>query len=100
MLRVKIQEINLLGNTVNRVYCNILNYDLQNDDCTLRYELRYRKVGDSVAEPDKIISSGEWKVPKTILGNWIGENTFLAEKLCQHLGLTFIEHMNNPTILD
>jgi hypothetical protein len=100
MLKTKIQEINLLGNTINRLYCNILNYDLGRDACTVRYELRYRNSQNSVAEPDSFISSGEWKVPANILNNWGMDNYFLAEKLCEHLGLTFVEHMTNPVVMD
>ena len=95
MISAIIESANVLGNEVNVVSTNILNYDLGNDDCRLRYELRFRDPNrDSVAIPDTIVSSGEWKVPTNVLNAWSGSNTYLAESLCFHFGFTPISFEN------
>jgi hypothetical protein len=79
-----IEEKNLFGKKVNTVFTNILRYDLNDDDCILRYELRYRDPNrESVAIPDTTVSTGEWKVPQNVLNAWSGSNFYLAEKMCQ-----------------
>jgi hypothetical protein len=95
MIQTTIQEVNVLGNTINVVASNILNYDLGNDDCRMRYELRFRDPNrESVAIPDTIVTSGEWKVPENVTNAWSGSNHYLAEELCNHLGFTVISHSN------
>jgi hypothetical protein len=66
---------------------------LEDDDCVIRYELRYRDPNrESVAIPDTLITSGEWKVPQNVLNAWTGSNFYLAEKLCEDFDFTFIQH--------
>jgi hypothetical protein len=95
MISAIIESANVLGNEVNVVSTNILNYDLGNDDCRLRYELRFRDPNrQSVAIPDTIVSNGEWKVPTNVLNSWSGSNTYLVESLCSHFGFTPISFEN------
>ena len=95
MITTTIESTNVLGNTINVVCTSLLNYDLGNDDCFLRYELRFRDPNrESVAIPDTIISSGQWKVPSNVLNSWSGSNQYLAEELCNHFGFTSISHSN------
>jgi len=91
-----IENKNLFGKTINTVFTNLLRYDLEQDDCVIRYELRYKDPNrESVAIPDTIITSGEWKVPQDVLNAWTGSNFYLAEKLCEDFDLTIIEHQNS-----
>jgi len=91
-----IEDKNLFGKTINTVFTNLLRYDLEQDDCVIRYELRYKDPNrESVAIPDTIITSGEWKVPQNVLNAWTGSNFYLAEKLCEDFDLTVIEHQNS-----
>ena len=91
-----IEDKNLFGKTINTVFTNLLRYDLEQDDCVIRYELRYKDPNrESVAIPDTIITSGEWKVPQDVLNAWTGSNFYLAEKLCEDFDLTIIEHQNS-----
>jgi hypothetical protein len=91
-----IENKNLFGKTINTVFTNLLRYDLEQDDCVIRYELRYKDPNrESVAIPDTIITSGEWKVPQDVLNAWTGSNFYLAEKLCEDFELTVIEHQNS-----
>ncbi len=84
-----IEEKNIFGKTANVVFTNVLSYDLNNDDCRLRYEIRFRDPNrESVAIPDDVLINGEWKVPTNILNSWSGSNQYLAYKMCEHLGLT------------
>lgn len=95
MIITIIESTNVLGNTINVVGTSILNYDLGNDDCRLRYELRFRDPDrESVAVPDKIVSSGEWKVPTNVLNAWSGSNNYLANELCNNFGFVSISHSN------
>jgi hypothetical protein len=95
MIITTIESKNILGNTINIIGTSLLNYDLGNDDCRLRYELRFRDPNrESPAIPDTIISSGEWKVPTNILNSWSGSNYYLAEELCNNFGFTVISHSN------
>ena len=88
-----IEDKNLFGKTINTVFTNLLRYDLEQDDCVIRYELRYKDPNrESVAIPDTIITSGEWKVPQNVLNAWTGSNFYLAEKLCEDFDFTFIQH--------
>jgi hypothetical protein len=88
-----IHEKTFLGNKVNKLFSNILSYDLGRDDCKLRYELRYVDPNrESVAIPDTIITSNVWQVPHEVLSNWSGSNAYLVEKLCEMLDFTPIEH--------
>lgn len=90
-----VEEKNVLGKKINTIFTNLLRYDLNDDDCVLRYELRYRDPNrESVAIPDTIISSGEWKVPENVLNAWTGSNFFLAEKMCENFDFTIVEHQN------
>ena len=80
-----IEEKNIFGKKVNTVFTNILRYDLNDDDCVLRYELRYRDPNrESVAIPDTNVANGEWKVPHDVLNAWSGSNFYLAEKMCEN----------------
>ena len=91
-----IEDKNLFGKTINTVFTNLLRYDLEQDDCVIRYELRYKDPNkESVAIPDTIITSGEWKVPQNVLNSWTGSNFYLAEKLCEDFDLTIIQHQNS-----
>lgn len=90
-----IEDKNVFGKTVNTIFTNILRYDLNEDDCVLRYELRYRNPNrESVAIPDTNVANGEWKVPTDVLNAWTGSNFFLAEKMCEDFDFTVIEHQN------
>ena len=90
-----IQNKNLFGKTINTVFTNLLRYDLANDECVLRYELRFRDPNrESVAVPDTIVTSGEWDVPQNVLNAWTGSNHFLAEKMCEDFNFTVIEHQS------
>ena len=91
-----IEDKNLFGKTINTVFTNLLRYDLEQDDCVIRYELRYKDPNrESVAIPDTIITIGEWKVPQNVLNAWTGSNFYLAEKLCEDFDLTIIQHQNS-----
>jgi hypothetical protein len=84
-----VEEKNVLGKTINTVFANILRYDLNEDDCVVRYELRYRDPNrESVAIPDTTLGNGEWKVPTNVLNAWSGSNYYLAEQMCLNLGFT------------
>jgi hypothetical protein len=90
-----IEDKIVFGKTINTIFTNLLRYDLEHDDCVLRYELRYRNPNrESVAIPDTIVTNGEWKVPDTVLNAWTGSNYFLAEKLCESFDLKVISHDN------
>lgn len=90
-----IENKNLFGKTVNTVFTNLLRYDLEQDDCVLRYELRFRDPNrESVAIPDSVVTSGEWKVPENVLNAWTGSNFYLAEKMCEDFDFTIIQHQN------
>jgi hypothetical protein len=90
-----IEDKNLFGKTINTVFTNLLRYDLNEDDCVLRYELRYRNPNrESVAIPDTTISSGEWKVPETVLNTWTGSNFYLAQQMCETFDFTILRHEN------
>ena len=90
-----IEDKNVFGKTVNTVFTNVLRYDLNEDDCVLRYELRFRDPNrESVAIPDTNIANGEWKVPTDVLNAWTGSNFFLAEKMCENFDFKVIEHQN------
>ena len=91
-----IEDKIIFGKTINTIFTNVLRYDLEYDDCVLRYELKYRNPNrESVAIPDVIITNGEWKVPETVLNAWSGSNYFLAEKLCEDFNFTVIRHDNS-----
>ena len=95
MITTIIEQVNVLGNTVNVIATNLAYYDLGQDNCTLRYELRFRDPNrESPAVPDQTVSMGEWKVPENVTKCWSGSNTYLAEQLCNHLGFTVISHSN------
>lgn len=90
-----VEPKNVFGKTVNIVFTNLLRYDLQDDDCVLRYELRYRDPNrESVAIPDTVIANGEWKVPTDVLNSWSGSNFYLAEKMCQEFDFNVLEQTN------
>jgi hypothetical protein len=92
----KVNDKNVFGKTVNVIFTNVLNYDLQRDECTLRYELRFRDPNRiSVAIPDNVVSTGEWNVPSDILSSWSGSNHFLAEKMCEDFGFEVIEELQS-----
>lgn len=89
----KVEETTILGSTVNRIFSNIMSYDIGRDDCVMRYELRYVDPNrESVAIPDTVITSNMWKVPKDVINSWSGSNAYLVEELCKTIGLTPIEH--------
>ena len=91
MISAIIESVNVLGNEVNVVSTNILNYDLGNDDCRLRYELRFRDPNrESVAIPDTIVSNGEWKVPQNVLNAWSGSNQYLVERMCEEFNFELL----------
>lgn len=88
-----VEETTILGNTVNRLFTNVLSYDLGRDDCRVRYELRYADPNRvSVAIPDTIVTSNMWKVPADVLSAWSGSNSYLVEELCKTIGLVPINH--------
>ena len=90
----KVEQKNVFGKPVNVVFTNILRYDLQQDDCVVRYELRYRDPNrESVAIPDTQIANGEWKVPQDVLNAWSESNQFLAEKMCEEFDFNVIGPM-------
>lgn len=90
-----IEDKNLFGKTVNTVFTNLLRYDLEQDDCVVRYELRFRDPNrDSVAIPDTVVTSGEWKVPENVLNAWTGSNYYLAEKMCETFDFVVVQHQN------
>ena len=93
MLVTKVEDKTAFGNTINVIYTNVLSYDLREDDCKLRYELRFRDPNrESDAVPDTIINSGMWDVPTNVLNAWSGSNTYLAEKMCEEFQLIPINH--------
>jgi hypothetical protein len=94
MLVTKVEDKTAFGNTINVIYTNVLSYDLREDDCKLRYELRFRDPNRiSPAIPDTVVGSGIWDVPTNVLNAWSGSNTYLVEKLCESFDLTIIEHL-------
>jgi hypothetical protein len=94
MLITKIEPKNILGKTANVVFTNIIRYDLHDDECVLRYELKYRDPNrESPAAQDSLISFGEWKVPTDVLNAWSGSNHYLAEKMCESFDMTVIKQM-------
>jgi hypothetical protein len=94
MLITKIEPKNVLGKTVNIVLTNVIRYDLQDDECVLRYELKYRDPNrDSPAAQDSLISFGEWTVPTDVLNAWSGSNHYLAEKMCESFDMTIVKQM-------
>lgn len=87
---------NIFGKTVNVIFTNVLNYDLQKDVCTLRYELRFRDPNrESVAIPDNVVATGEWNVPSDVIEHWTGSNHYLAEKMCEEFGFQVIEELQS-----
>ena len=95
MLVTKVEDKVAFGNTINIVYTNILSYDLREDDCRLRYELRFRDPNrDSPAIPDTVVGNGIWNVPSDVINSWSGSNTYLVEKMCESFDLTVIEHLD------
>ena len=90
-----VEDKQYFGKTINTVFTNLLRYDLEQDDCIIRYELRYRDPNrESVAIPDVYIANGEWKVPQDVLNARTGSNQFLADKMCEEFDLTVISHLN------
>lgn len=90
-----VENKNVFGKTVNVVFTNILRYDIDADDCVIRYELRYRDPNrESVAIPDNVVANGEWKVPQNVLNSWSGSNFHLADNLCKDFDFDVIEHQN------
>ena len=88
-----VEDKQYFGKTINTVFTNLLRYDLEQDDCIIRYELRYRDPNrESDAVPDTIINSGIWDVPSNVLNAWSGSNTYLADKICEEFQLTKITH--------
>jgi hypothetical protein len=82
-----VEEKNVLGKKINTIFTNVLRYDLNEDKCVLRYELRYRDPNrESVAIPDTNLGNGEWEVPIHVLNSWSGSNFYLAAKMCEDLG--------------
>lgn len=91
-----VEETTILGNPVNRLFTNILSYDLGRDDCRVRYELRYVDPNrESVAIPDVIVTSNMWKVPVDVLTAWSGSNSYIVEELCKTIGLVPINHTSH-----
>lgn len=101
MIHTKITEVNVLGKKVNKIVTSVLNYDLAEDKCTIRYELRYRDPNrQSPAVPDTIQISDTWDLPQNVVNNWTGSNNFLADSLCNHLGFNVIAHSSNDMGLE
>jgi len=101
MIHTKITETTLLGKKVNKIVTSIQNYDLAEDKCTIRYELRYRNPErESPAIPDTIQMSDIWDLPENIVNAWSGSNTFLADSLCKNLGFEVIAHSSNDMGLE
>ncbi len=81
----------VFGKTVNVIATNVLRYDLEQDDCVLRYELRFRNPNrESSAVPDEQIANGEWKVPQNVLNAWSGSNQYLVEKMCEEFNFELL----------
>jgi hypothetical protein len=96
MIITKVQDKNVLGRTINVIATNIMSYDLGQDDCRLRYELRYRNPNrESEAIVDSLISSGVWQVPTNVVNAWTGSNGYLAESLCKEFDFKFVEHLES-----
>jgi hypothetical protein len=94
MILTKVEDKRTLGNIVNVVAVNVMSYHLGNDDCVLRYELRYRDPNrESPAIPDTMVGNGMWTVPTEVLTLWTGTNEFLSEKFCEAFDFTVIEHI-------
>jgi hypothetical protein len=94
MLITKIEPKNVLGKVVNIVLTNIIRYDLQDDECVLRYELKYRDPNrDSPTVQDTLVSFGEWNVPNNVLNAWSGSNHYLAEKMCESFDMIVVKQM-------
>lgn len=90
----KVQPKNILGKTVNVVFTNLMRYNLHDDECSLRYELKFRDPNrESPAAQDELIASGEWEVPANVLNAWSGSNHHLAEKMCEAFDLVVIKQM-------
>lgn len=93
MIHTKITETTILGKKINKVVTTVHNYDLSTDKCVLGFTLRYVDPNrDSPAIPDTIQLSDTWDVPTEVVNAWSGSNTFLADKLCEHLGFTPLAH--------
>lgn len=91
MIVREVSDKTIFGKTINVVATNVLRYDLQDDDCVLRYELRYRDPNrESTAVPDMNIASGEWKVPTDVLNAWSGSNNYLVEKMCEEFDFNLL----------
>ena len=93
MIHTKIEETNVLGKKINKLVTGIQTYDLAEDKCILRYELRYRDpLRESPAIPDTVQICDTWELPSDIVSGWTGSNNFLVDKLCEHLGFTVVAH--------
>jgi hypothetical protein len=101
MIHTKIIETTILGKKINKIVTSVQNYDLAEDKCTIRYELRYRDPKrESPAIPDSIQISDTWELPETVVNSWSGSNTYLADKLCEQFGFTPIAHANSDMALE
>ena len=88
----RVEDKNVFGKTVNLIYTNILSYDLQHEDCKMRYELRYRNPErESPAIVDDNIANGMWDVPHNVLNAWSGSNSHLVKEMCKAFDFEFIE---------
>lgn len=88
----RVDDKMVFGKTVNLIYANVLSYDLQNEDCKMRYEMRYRNPQrESPAIVDDTIANGMWDVPKDVLNAWTGSNSHLVKAMCEDFQFQFIE---------
>lgn len=91
MIIREVADKNIFGKTVNVIAVNVLRYDLEQDNCVLRYELRFRDPNrESSAVPDVHIAGGEWKVPENILNAWTGSNHYLVETMCEEFNFELL----------
>jgi hypothetical protein len=88
----RVEDKTVFGKTINLIYANVLSYDLQHEDCKMRYELRYRNPErESPAIVDDNIANGMWQVPTDVLSAWTGSNAHLVKAMCEDFEFQFIE---------
>ena len=88
----EIKDKPFFGKTANVVFVNILSYDLKDDKCVARFELRYRNPErESPAIVDDFITTGVWNVPSDVLNSWRGSNEFMFESFCNEHQLEFVK---------
>ena len=69
----KVEETTILGNTVNRLFTNVLSYDIGRDDCRVRYEL--------LATGSGLLYSEDYEVPENVLANWGTDDKVILQSI-------------------